>query len=309
MRELRRLVTFLRPYRWHMIIVTMAAAGLTMMNLVNPWLVRELIQVIRTETGNSALDHVISLALLLLGVFAGRAIFRFLYSYVAHVMAYSFVDDLRVALYNHIQHLSVRFFEDRQTGELLKRIITDTRDIEPLIAHYIPDMSVNFLLLIGVGAILFRLNPLLTLLTLLPMPFLLFSTLYLGQRMHRSIKDASQRLGLLTGVVQDNLVGIREIQLFTQEGREHQRINTFSSDTTRTHLHGMKMQAILSPSVEFLTGIGLVTVVLFGGQAVLRGTMAVEDLVAFILYLTIFYQPITIMGQMNELLHVALNGA
>lgn len=69
------------------------------------------------------------------------------------------------------------------------------------------------------------------------------------------------------------------------------------------------MQAILSPSIEFLTAMGLVIIVLFGGQAALNGKMAVEDLVAFFLYLNIFYQPITLMAQMNELLHVALTGA
>lgn len=305
----RRLLPFLKRYRWHMLVVTIASGGITAMNLVNPWLVRELVQTIRVETGETALNRVFSLALVLLVVFMARAIFRFLYSYIAHLMAYSFVGDLRVAVYDHLQRLSVRFFADRQTGELLKRIINDTRDIEPLIAHYIPDMTVNVLLLIGVGIILFNLNATLALLTLLPMPILLFSNLFFGKRMQKAIKDASRRLGILTGIVQDNLVGIKEIQLFTQERREHQRINEYSSDATRTLLYGLKMQAILSPSIEFLTALGLVIVVLFGGQATLNGSMNVEDLVAFFLYLNIFYQPITLMAQMNEMLHVAVTGA
>lgn len=305
----RRLIPFLRRYRWHMLVVIIASGGITAMNLINPWLVRELVQTIRLESGNVALNRVLSLAGVLLVVFICRAVFRFLYAYIAHVMAYSFVDDLRVAVYDHLQRLSARFFADRQTGELLKRIINDTRDIEPLIAHYIPDMTVNVLLLIGVGIILFNLNPTLSLLTLLPMPLLLISNLFLGKRMQNAIKDASRRLGVLTGIVQDNLVGIREIQLFTQEQREHARITEYSTDTTRTLLYGLKMHAILSPSIEFLTGMGLVIVVLFGGQATLNGAMAVEDLVAFFLYLNIFYQPVTVMAQMNEMLHVAVTGA
>ncbi len=305
----RRLLPFLRRYRWHMLVVIIASGGITAMNLINPWLVRELVQVIRVDSGDSAANRIIQLAVILLIVFIFRAIFRYLYLYIAHVMAYNFVGDLRVIVYDHLQKLSARFFADRQTGELIKRIINDTRDIEPLIAHYIPDMTVNVLLLIGVGIILFNMNASLALLTLVPMPLLLVSNLFFGKRMQNAIKDSSRRLGILTGIVQDNLVGIKEIQLFTQEKREHERINEYSTDTTKTLLYGLKMQAILSPSIEFLTAIGLVIVVLFGGQAALQGKMEVEDLVAFFLYLNIFYQPITLMAQMNEMLHVAITGA
>ncbi len=305
----RRLLPFLRPYRRHMLVVIVSATAITAVNLINPWMVRELIQNIRVDAGDAAVRRIIQLAAILLVIFIVRAACRYLYLYIAHVMAYSFVSDLRVAVYDHLQHLSARFFADRQTGELLKRVISDTRDIEPLIAHYIPDMTVNVLLLIGVGIILFSLNSTLALLTMLPMPLLLFSNLFFGNRMRNALKDASHRLGILTGIVQDNLVGIKEIQLFTQEPQEHQRINEYSTDTTRILLYGLKMQAILSPSIEFLTALGLVIIVLFGGQAALNGKMAVEDLVAFFLYLNIFYQPITLMAQMNEMLHVALTGA
>jgi ATP-binding cassette subfamily B protein/subfamily B ATP-binding cassette protein MsbA len=309
MKYMRKLLPHLRPYRWHMLLVIVSAGIITGLNLVNPWLVRELVQIIRTESGDTAMSRVVSLAAALVVAFIARAIFRFFYLYVAHIMAYSFVGDMRVAVYAHLQRLSARFFADRQTGELLKRVINDTRDIEQLIAHYIPDMTVNFLLLIGVGAILFSLNPNLAVLTLLPMPLLLASNLLLGKRMRQALRDASGRLGMLTGMVQDNLVGIKEIQLFTQEQREHARVNELSTDATRKLLYGLKMQAFLAPSIEFLTSLGLVIVVLFGGQAALGGTMEVEDLVAFFLYLNIFYQPITLMANMNEMLNVALTGA
>lgn len=309
MHALRKLLPHLRQYRLHMLVVIFSAIGITAMNLVHPWLMRELVQIIRTETGDAAVQRVMTLAVVLLAAYIARAAFRFLYSYIAHVMAYSFVGELRVTVYKHLQQLSARFFADRQTGEILKRVINDTRDIEPLIAHYIPDMTVNVLVLLGVGVILFSLNPTLALLTLLPMPVLFFSNVFLGKRMRTAMRDSSNLLGKLTGVVQDNLVGIKEIQLFTQEQREHQRVNVFSMDATRKLLYALKMHAILSPSIELLTALGLVIVVLFGGQLALNGGMQVEDLVAFVLYLGIFYQPITQMAQMTEQLHVATTGA
>jgi ATP-binding cassette subfamily B protein/subfamily B ATP-binding cassette protein MsbA len=309
MYSIRKLLPYLRKYRWHMLTVIVAALSITAVNLVNPWLVRELVQIVRTETGDTAVNHIMNIAVVLVAVFVARAVFRFLYSYIAHVMAYGFVGDMRGIIYNHLQQLSSRFFADRQTGEILKRVINDTADLEPLVAHYIPDMIVNVLLLVGVGVILFSINSTLAILTLLPMPLLLLSNMFFGGRMRKALKDSSRRLGRLSGVVQDNLTGIKEIQLFTQEKREHERIYSESEDIIKERLYGLKMQAFLTPSIEFLTGIGLVIVVVFGGQAALNGTMEVEDLVAFVLYLGMFYQPITVMTQMNEFLHTALAAA
>jgi ATP-binding cassette subfamily B protein len=257
MYSIRRLLPYLRKYRWHMLVVIVAALSITAVNLINPWLVRELVQIVRTDSGDSALNRIMNIAALLVAVFVGRALFRFLYSYIAHVMAYGLVGDMRAIIYSHLQQLSSRFFADRQTGEILKRVINDTADLEPLVAHYIPDMIVNVLLLIGVGVILFSINPTLALLTLLPMPLLLISNMFFGGRMRKALKDSSRRLGRLSGVVQDNLTGIKEIQLFTQEQREHERIHTESDDIIRERLYGLKMQAFLTPSIEFLTGIGL----------------------------------------------------
>lgn len=307
MAVLLHLVPYLKPYRRHMAVVIISTLGVTLTNLVNPWLVRELVQMIRTDTG--AAGQITSLALLLTVVFLARWVFRYLTSYIAHIMAWSLVGDLRVALYAHLQRLSARYYADRQTGEILKRVISDTQDVEPLFAHYIPDLIVNMLLLVGVGVILFNLNPTLAFLTLLPMPILAVINIYLGRRMHTAFKIASKRLGTLISVVQDNLLGIKEIQLFTQEEREHERVYELSKLTIDERLKALKLQAILFPGVELLTAVGIVIVVWYGGQAAVNGTLTVEDLVAFILYLSIFYQPITLLAQMSEQLHTALAGA
>src|SRR5690606_29638758 len=224
----------------------------------------------------------------------------FLKSYVAHVMAWNAVSDIRVRLYAHLQSLSPRFYADRQTGELLSRVIKDTGDIEPLIAHYIPDMIVNILILIGIAGILFSIDPLLAVLTLVPMPLLLLDGLFFGKRMNRSFKLAARGMGQLSAAIQDNLTGIKEIQIFTQEQREHSRINQMSVLNTKDRLYALKMMGIMHPSIEFIGALGIIIVVWFGGQAAVTGQLAIGDVVAFILYLGLFYQPVTQLAAMQE---------
>src|SRR5215211_4225005 len=114
MKPMRKLLPYLRPYRWHMLLVIVSAGIITGLNLLNPWLVRELVQIIRsessgTETGDTAMSRVMTLATILVVAFVARAIFRYFYLYVAHIMAYSFVGDVRVIVYAHLQRLSARF--------------------------------------------------------------------------------------------------------------------------------------------------------------------------------------------------------
>src|SRR5579871_5933390 len=103
MYPLRRLLPYLRPYRWYMITVIVASIGITAMNLLNPLIIRQLVNIVGSTTTISSADRqILTLALFLIGIFTLRAIFRFFYAYLAHVMAYKFVDDLRVILYNHL---------------------------------------------------------------------------------------------------------------------------------------------------------------------------------------------------------------
>ncbi len=302
---------YLKSYRLHMLIVIFSTLVVTAMNLVNPWLVRSLVEIISDPNSERdvVIDGITRLTLGLISIFLVRAVFRFLTSYIAHVMAWNFVSDLRVALYGHLQYLSPRFYADRQTGELLTRVVKDTQDIEPVIAHYIPDLIVNVLLIVGVAAILFSLNPFLALLTMIPMPLLAIDGMFFGNRMKSWFKVASHRLGALSAVVQDNLTGIKEIQIFTQEQREHVRVNALSKRTTDDRLIALKLQAILQPTIELLAASGVVIIVWFGGHAVIDSGLKIEDLVAFILYLNIFYQPIIALSQMSEMFHAGLAGA
>jgi len=309
MRPLQRLLPLFRPYRLLFIVVLSSTVGMTLMNLATPWLIRSSIEVVSSPLKSNGWQHLLLLSGLLAAAFLVSAVCRFGYMYLSHKMAYRFVDDLRVHLYKHLQNLSARFFADRQTGDVLKRVISDTRDLEPLVAHYVPDMTANFILLIGVGAILFYLNPVLALLTCFPMPLLLFGNLFFGQKIRSALRQSSGRLGSLSGVIHDNIVGIKDIQLFTREAQESERIHQASNEVTRLHLQGLKRQSILAPAIEYLTTLGTVVTILFGGLAILNQQMAVKDLVAFVLYLGFFYQPATQMAQMNEFLQVALTAA
>ena len=140
MKQLIRLVKYARPY-WGLMIITMISLiGITAMNLIGPWLIRDLTQTLLDEPLVDALEQVKLLALILAAVYILRAVLTYLYKYLSHKAAWNFVADMRSRVYNHLQKLSLRYYHDKQTGQLMSRTTNDTATFEVLIAHAVPDL-------------------------------------------------------------------------------------------------------------------------------------------------------------------------
>jgi ATP-binding cassette subfamily B protein/subfamily B ATP-binding cassette protein MsbA len=127
--------------------------------LYAPWLVKNMIATVTDPAaGPEAVDYISRLALAALVIYVVRGFLSFLRSYMAHVAGWNVVADIRSDIYKHLQRLSLRFYEDKQTGQLMSRMVNDSDLLEQLISHAIPDVLVNVLMLIGVSAVLFSMN-------------------------------------------------------------------------------------------------------------------------------------------------------
>src|SRR5690606_22844681 len=146
----------------------------------------------------------------------------------------------------------------------------------------------------------------LALLTLLPIPLLLLAAVTLGGRTKEAFKHAQARLADFSALLQDNISGIKEIQIFTRERYEGQRVRRRSERYTVDLLTALRIMAIYHPTVEFLGAAGTFLIIFFGGRAVVQGLLPVEDLVAFFLYQSMLYQPIMLLARMNEQVQMAL---
>jgi len=283
------------------------------MMLAGPWLIRDLVRIIAAESQGGAWKEAVGpvswLTFGLVASFLLRAAFLFLMGYVAHIVAWSYVRDLTVALYEHLQRQSLGYYGDRQTGELLTRLSKDTADMEPFMAHDIPDIIVNVSMLVGISAILFSLDPTLAALTLVPLPLLAFFVVRFSDRMHEAFTRAREHYGALSALLQDNLSGMKEIQIFSGEAREKRRVRGQAQRHTRDRLKANKLEALWMPGIEVIAGAGTVIVAWFGGRAALQGRLPVEDLVAFVLYLGLFYQPLRLLARTSEGFQEARTGA
>ncbi|NJK82199.1 MAG: ABC transporter ATP-binding protein [Chloroflexaceae bacterium] len=293
-RAIHMLLPFLRPYWPQILLVFLSILVVTGAGLLGPWLIRSLVQTVRLATDDHSLAAwgVGQLALALLVVYLLRSTGQFLTFHISHVVAFNVCHDLQVTVYRYLQRFSPAFYANRQTGEIVSRVVKDTEDVEPVIADAVYDFLVSLLLAGGIIVILLQLNPGLTLLALLPVPFAFVAVLVIGRPMTEAFRREGEYSGEMSALVQDNVSGIREIQIFNRERQELARVRDMSHRYTRQSIRARKLTAMLFPAIEGASGISTVLVIWFGGQQALQGTLAVEDLVAFVLYLATFYQPL-----------------
>lgn len=309
LRNLFRLIKYARPYWGLLIISGISLLGITAINLLSPWLIRDLVSILSNELNTTSFIKIRNIALILLAAYILRAVFRYLNSYLSHVAAWKLVADMRVLVYDHLQKLSLRYYHDKQTGQLMSRATNDTATFEALIAHAVPDLITNILILVGVIAILFAMNTYLAFLTLIPVPFLILGGWLFTKKILPNFREAQKSLADLNATLQDNISGMKEIQVFNQQQREKNRIQKRAKKYADSILSALKLSAIFHPTVEAISSFGTVIVVGFGGWLALKQRISVPDIVGFLLYLNLFYQPISTLARVTEELQQAIAGS
>ena len=296
-------------YKGYYLLAILSTLCLTGINLIAPRVLSSATALIGKSVDDEVIKTAIMLGLILLGLYLARVMFRFLSNYLAHKAAHNLVGDVRCKTYNKVQSLDLSFFHDKQTGDLLSRIITDTRDFEMLYAHIIPDLITNLVTFVGVLVILITINVKLALITCAPIPLILLMGMFFAKKIRPLFRTAQRKQGELSGKIQDNLSGIHEIQSFGRDDYESENVRIISRDHIDLVLHALKKSALFHPGVEFFSSLGTVLVICFGGILAVSENLNVEDILNFVLYLSLFYAPISGLATMLENLQQAMASA
>ena len=301
----REAVQYKALYIWA-ILPTLALTGI---NLAAPKLLSSMTGLVEKGVDEAGLHTIGLLTAVLVGLYLLRILFRFLSNYLAHKAAWYLVGDLRTRTYDKLEHMHLGYFHDKQTGDLMSRIVNDTRDFELLYAHMIPESITNLVTFTGVLIVLLTINWKLALITCAPIPLIFASGIIFSRKVRPFFRISQKKMGELNGKLQDNLSGIHEIQSFGREEYETERVNEQNFEHIRAMLKALKISAVFHPSVEFISSLGTILVVGFGGYLAYRDGLSVEDIVAFLLYLGLFYGPVTGLANLLENMQQSMAGA
>ena len=296
-------------YRTLYTVAILSTLALTAVNLIAPKLLSAMTGIVEKGVDEAGMKSIGLFTAALTGLYFLRVLFRFLSNYLAHKAAWYLVGDLRTRTYDKLERMHLGYFHDKQTGDLMSRIVNDTRDFELLYAHMIPESITNLVTFTGVLAVLLTINWKLALVTCAPIPLIFASGIVFSKKVRPFFRISQKKMGELNGKLQDNLSGIHEIQSFGREEYETEQVDIRNFEHIRAMLKALKISAVFHPSVEFISSLGTILVVGFGGYLAYREQLSVADIVAFLLYLSLFYGPVTGLANLLENMQQSMAGA
>ena len=292
-RVVLRLLGYFRPYGTIITLAFIATMVYTVTVVGLPLIVKTVIDDYIRAGDLSGLNWVV-------GLFLAVAAVQFLASYLnMRLMALAgqnVLRTLRVELFNHIQRLSMSFFDRNETGQIMSRVQNDVRQLQEVLSIFVNSLG-QVLSLIGIVGAMLLLNAQLALITLSVIP-ILFIALNIWQRFARkSFMRVRTAIAEVNSGLQENISGVRVVQSLNREETNIRRFQQSNVANLEANLQASRLSAALLPTVELLTSLGLALVVFFGGYMVFQSTIEPGTLVAFALFVQRFFEPVRTLTQ------------
>jgi ATP-binding cassette subfamily B protein/subfamily B ATP-binding cassette protein MsbA len=298
----RRVAVYLRPYKW-MAVANVGCAVLSLaFALAYPQLIGLVIDRVIGEKQATLLAPVMAG---LLGAFLLRDLFNSLRIRINNRFEQNVIYDLRRDVYARLQRLPVNYFDQRASGDLMTRVLEDVNSVERVLIDGTEQGTVAVLSILGVLALMIHHNLTLALVALAPIPLLAAGALWYTVTAHSRYRAQRQAASAMNALLMDNLQGVRQIKAFGREPHEDSRFAQRADDLRRGTLEVMLAWANYSPAMSFVTALGTVFVLWYGGGQMLAGKMTLGQLVGFLFYLALFYEPVARLHGLNQMLQAA----
>ncbi len=277
----RRLLRYLRPYRGRMALAIAMLGGSSAIGLAFPLVIVRLLDAVLQEQNPALLN---GLALALMGMFLLQALLTFGQSYTLNVIGERIVLDLRVALYRHLQALSLDFFASRRTGEILSRLSSDVTQVRAVLTNNITQLLSSLIALVGSVIIVFLLNPRLVGFVLVLALGVVVVAASFGHMLQRLSTRAQDELASATVAVEEGLQGVRVVKSFAREDYEVARYEAAMQRTLGASLRLALLRSAFGGLMAFLGFSGIAAILWFSGREVLAGRLAFSTISGFLIY-------------------------
>ncbi len=301
-----RLFSLLKPY-WRIGLVALISSLIAVaLGLLPPYLMKILIDEALTK-GN--IDLLVQLSLYLIAIYLTSTLLGIIRGYSLTLLGEKIVYDLRKRLYRHVQQLSLGFFDRYGSGRLISRISDDTSRIKWFLTWGVQSLIVNTLQTVGIGVIVFSMNPSLAIFALIPAPIILVGIRYYKTRAWRYYHKVWRRWADVNAMLVDTIPGAMIVKSFTRERFETERFTRKLWEVVKATLRTVRLRLQVFPAMGLATSISAVLVWWFGGLRVISGEITLGLLTAFVSYMWQFYGPINILSTLVEPLQSALTSA
>jgi ATP-binding cassette, subfamily B, multidrug efflux pump len=290
----RRTLTYIRPYKNQLLIVTVFLIVGLVAGLFEPLLIKQAIDhgIMRKDPGVLKQVGLTLLFLYLVGLTAG-----FIRIKIVNRISQSLIFDLRKELFNHIQGLSFRFFDGRPAGKIMSRITNDVQAISDMVNSGLITFITETVMILGILAIMLIINFKLALMAISVLPFLILMLVRLKPANERAWTKTRKTVANINGNLNETLQGIRVIQAFSRQKYNFKKFTEINQENYRTHITAVAIESIFWPMVDLVGMLGACVVVWYGAGQVAAGKETIGTMIAFVNYLWRFWAPLSAISR------------
>ena len=303
---MKRFISYYKPHLGLFSLDMISAVIVAVCNLFYPRIAQNIIA--QFESGNAARDTVIYSAILLLAVYIVKAIFQYIIGYYGHVVGVRMQHDMRRDLFAKYERLPFSYFDDHKTGDLLSRLTSDLFDVSELAHHGPENLFLAILMFVGSFVILWSINSTLTLIMFAVIPFIVLFTVLSRRRMRTAMKNSRKQMSVINSTLENSITGVRETKAYAAEHYEMCRFNKVNAMFAKYRNQAMFSLGFYDSIMQFLTDLLYLVIIFIGGLFLYEGRLSASEFTAFILYISMFLNPIHRFVALFEQLQEGMSG-
>jgi ATP-binding cassette subfamily B protein len=302
-RLMKRLLAYLRPYRWAVVAAAVLLLVLSLLQVAVPYLFQVGIDDY-IALGN--VDGLGRLVLIFLAVMVAGAAVRWVQTYLTFWLGQKVLHDIRCQVFGHLQKLHLSFFDGNPVGRLLTRVTSDVNTLNEMFSSGVVTIIGDIFSLVLIVAVLLYYNWQLALITFTVIPLLVAVTFVFRARVRHVYREVRTRLARINAFLQEHVTGIKVVQLFNREKQTFEKFDRVNLDLRSAHFRSIYYYAVFFPTVELIGAISIGLLLYFGGWRIQSGELTFGELVAFITLVEMFYRPVRDLSEKYNILQASM---
>jgi len=302
-RLMRRLLGYLRPYRVQAALALGAIIASSMLQLAQPYLMKLAIDRYIPSRDVAGVDRI---ALWYLGILAGSFCLEFTQTWLLQTTGQRIMFDMRLQIYRYLQRLDLRFYDRNPVGRLMTRVTTDVDVINDLFTSGVVSIFGDVFTLAGIMIVMLSMNWRLALVAFAVLPLIVLVTQWFRRHVRESYRTVRRLIARINAYLQEHITGMATVQLFRREARVYARFERINEEHRAANADSILYYAVFYPAIEVIGALAAALTIWYGGRSVIRGSLTLGSLVAFLLYSQRFFRPISDMSEKFNILQAAM---
>lgn len=300
---LKRLVSWLGPYKKQFIFLIFLTVALAAVGPLRPWLIQRTID---NELAMRDFRGVVNMIIILICLLVTGAVVQYLHTYLSGWLGQNIIRDIRVKLFKHIQSLQLKFFDNTPIGRLVTRSVSDIETLAEVFSQGIAAMIGDILQLMVILVIMFLVDWKLALVSLSSFPILLIATYIFKEKIKISFNEVRTAVSNLNSFVQEHITGMSIVQIFNSEKREYEKFREINNEHKKANLKSVLYYSIYFPVSEVISAASIGLIIWYGSTSLIQEELELGKLIGFIMYTQLFFRPIRMIADRFNTLQMGI---